>query len=344
MYKSIIRPRLFALSQDDAEIAHEHGLAALRFLGKTPLRQILTILLRVHKPRTVFGLIFPNPIGMAAGFDKNAEVLPGLAALGFGFVEAGTVTVYPQEGKPRPRMFRLEEDRAMINRMGFNNHGSEAMAKNLASRPKLGIPVGISIGKSANAKLGYETITEYVILADRLAPLADYLVLNISSPNTKDIRGLQERGALAALGVRVSQALAAHAMRENEDKKPLLFKIAPDVNDQQMNDILALTEAYADGLIISNTTVARPESLRSPHKSEIGGLSGPPLLSQALHLIAYAHKLLPKMPLIGVGGIETPDDVARMIDAGATLGQLFTALIYQGPLLPYRLNRSLLRY
>ncbi len=279
------------------------------------------------------GLSFPNPIGLAAGFDKDARVPSAMAKLGFGFVECGTVTPRPQPGNPKPRLFRLAEDEAVINRMGFNNRGMAAAARNLGGRRRKGV-VGINIGANKDSP---DRIADYVQGFGRLAPLADYVTVNVSSPNTPGLRGLQSKDELTRLLAALTEARAAGA------QKPLLLKIAPDLDAHALDDIAeVVTQARIEGVIVSNTTVARPP-LQSRNAGEAGGLSGRPLFEPSTGILRQMRKRLPReVVLIGVGGISSGGDAYEKILAGASLVQLYTALVYQGPGLVGRIKRDLL--
>ncbi|MBS0469704.1 MAG: quinone-dependent dihydroorotate dehydrogenase [Proteobacteria bacterium] len=280
-----------------------------------------------------FGLRFPNPVGLAAGFDKNAEVPAAMAKFGFGFVECGTVTPRPQAGNPRPRLFRLTEDRAVINRMGFNNEGMEAAAARLAARKRNGI-VGINIGANKDSE---DRIADYRIAFARLAPLADYVTVNVSSPNTPGLRGLQNKDELSALLSSLAEARAREPRR-----MPVLLKIAPDLDLAALDDIASVTAATGmDGIIVSNTTIARPPTLRSPLAKEQGGLSGAPLFEPSTQILREMRART-TLPLIGVGGIASGADAHAKLKAGATLVQLYSALAYEGPGLVARIKRELL--
>jgi len=281
------------------------------------------------------GLSFPNPIGLAAGFDKDAEVPDAMARFGFGFVECGTVTPRSQSGNPRPRLFRLGEDRAVINRMGFNNGGMDAAAARLAARKGKGI-VGINIGANKDSA---DRIADYRTGFARLAPLADYVTVNVSSPNTPGLRGLQNRDELGRLlglltGERTRLSL----------KQPILLKIAPDLDGHALDDIAAvLREAAIEGLIVSNTTIARPPSLKSPLAKEQGGLSGAPLFEPSTQILREMRRRLPpSLTLIGAGGVASGADAYAKIRAGASLVQLYSALTFNGPGLIARIKRELL--
>ena len=279
-----------------------------------------------------FGLNFPNPVGLAAGFDKNAQVPDAMARFGFGFVECGTVTPRPQAGNPRPRLFRLSEDQAVINRMGFNNDGMVAAANNLKARRAKGI-VGINIGANKDSE---DRIADYALCFAELAPLADYVTVNVSSPNTPGLRGLQGKDELTRLLGTLIEARSRHG------HKPLLLKIAPDLDLHALDEIAQVVrESGIEGLIVSNTTIARP-ALASPHAGETGGLSGKPLLEPSTAILREMYQRLgDAVTLIGVGGIASGEDAYAKIRAGATLVQLYSALAFQGPGLVGRIKREL---
>jgi dihydroorotate dehydrogenase len=267
-----------------------------------------------------FGRVLKNPIGLAAGFDKNAAALTALGRLGFGFVEAGTVTPRPQPGNPRPRLFRLVEDAAVINRMGFNNAGLEVFLANLRRAERGAAAIGANIGIN---KEGADPERDYPALVNALSPHADYITINISSPNTPGLRDLQSEARLTAI-------LAAIAT-----PKPVFVKIAPDLSPEGLEAVVSVALARnIAGLIISNTTLARPDTLRSPHKSQTGGLSGAPLFGPSTAMLARAHKLCGgRLTLIGAGGVATPEQALAKILAGASLVQLYTGFAYGGPAL-----------
>jgi dihydroorotate dehydrogenase len=272
----------------------------------------------------ILGLSFPNPIGLAAGFDKDAEAFAAALSLGFGFVEVGTITPRPQAGNPRPRLFRLPEDGAVINRMGFNSAGLDAVAGRLAVRTGPGI-VGANIGRNKDSA---DAIADYRASLERLAGLVDYVTVNISSPNTPGLRDLQARERLDPLLGALAEARARAGRRI-----PILVKIAPDLPVVEACAAADAALAFAmDGLIIGNTTVARPAGLRGRHRNEGGGLSGRPLFGPSTRLLAEVrHHVGARLPLVGVGGVGSPDDAYAKIRAGASLVQLYTALVYQGP-------------
>lgn len=282
---------------------------------------------------TVAGLALPNCVGLAAGFDKDAEVPDAMLAAGFGWVECGTVTPLPQAGNPRPRLFRLSEDRAVINRMGFNNRGLEAYAAQLAGRARRGV-VGANIGANKDAA---DRVADYVTGLERVAGLCDYITVNISSPNTPGLRALQTRAALDELLGRLAEARAGLAARP-----PAFLKVAPDLQADEPAEIVAAVRRHGfDGIIVSNTTVARPETLRSSFAKETGGLSGAPLLEPSTAMLAAFRAVDADLPLIGVGGITSGADAYAKIRAGADAVQLYSALVYGGPGLVVRIKREL---
>ncbi len=327
----LLRPLVMAL---DAEAAHRLTIWALkRMRPKKPAPDDPILATRV------FGLDFPNPVGIAAGFDKHGEAPLQLAALGFGFVELGSVTPRPQPGNARPRVFRLPEDRAVINRYGFNSVGAADASANLAARARalgaMAAPLGINLGKNKETP-AEKAAEDFAMTAAALGAFARYVVVNVSSPNTPGLRALQGRGEVESILVRVRDALGAAA-------PPLLVKIAPDLAEADLADIAAVALAgLCDGVIVSNTTIRRPDSLRSRHKSETGGLSGAPLKPFALETLRAMYRLTERrVPLIGVGGIASGADAYERIRTGASLVQLYTALVYEGPALVARVKREL---
>jgi len=319
----LIRPLIFAL---DAERAHRLTIAALKLMPAMSVQQPDP---KLHM--RVAGVDFPNPVGLAAGFDKNADVFRPMLELGFGFAEVGTVTPLPQAGNPKPRLFRLTEDRAVINRMGFNNAGLDA-AKARLTQPRRGI-VGVNIGANKDSA---DRIGDYVAGVRAMAKLADYLTVNISSPNTPGLRDLQGKAALDEL-------LAAVMAARGQSGPPIFLKLAPDLEPGDIDDIAAVAiRRKIDALIISNTTITRP-GLRSHHCSEAGGLSGAPLKGLALERLRDFRKATGgEMPLIAAGGIENGVDAYARIKAGASLVQLYSALVYQGPELARLITGELL--
>lgn len=336
-------PLLFraVLSRFDPEFAHHAGMAVVRVLGAPPFADATRAFTRPDPSLRVeaLGLTFPSPFGIAAGFDKNAVGVRGLAALGFGHVEVGTVTAISQKGNPKPRLFRLIADRALINRMGFNNQGADAVARRLA-KLRRGAPdtvIGVNIGKSRVVEVEDAT-ADYVASATRLAPLADYLAVNVSSPNTPGLRGLQAVETLAPL---------LRAVREASGSTPLLVKIAPDLPDEEVAAIsrMAVAEGLA-GIIAHNTTISRDGLLTDAASVEAagaGGLSGAPLKQRSLEVLRIVRESVPaEFCVIAVGGVETPADVQERLDAGATLVQGYTAFLYRGPFWGRELNRGLI--
>jgi dihydroorotate dehydrogenase len=317
-YERVLRPLLFRLGGGDAETAHEWTLRALERLRR-PLARLHWPLSPLSPPgaaRTVFGVDFPNPVGLAAGMDKDGRALAAWPALGFGFVEVGTVTRHAQPGNERPRLFRLPADEAIVNRMGFNNAGAAALAQRLAKLGRLPVPLGISLGKSKITPLS-EAVADYAESIRLLRPYGDYFAVNVSSPNTPGLRTLQDTGPLREL------------IEELAGDSPLLVKIAPDLTDDALGDLIDVCLAGGvAGLIATNTTIDRP----GVRTTESGGLSGRPLFARALEVVRFVGKHS-GLPVIGVGGITRPDDAARLIDAGASLVQLYTGFIYHGPAL-----------
>lgn len=313
-----LRALLFRL---EAEHAHEVVTGQMQLLQRIPLA--LSLIERICRPasapREVLGMTFRSPIGIAAGFDKNALLMPFLAALGFGFVEVGTVTLRPQPGNPRPRMFRLSQTKALVNRMGFNNDGADAVAARLAAWER-NVPLLVNVGKNRDVALE-AAVENYVECYRRVAPHADAAVLNLSSPNTPGLRDLQRPEHLDAL------LRAVRSVRSG----PVLIKIAPDLDDAQIGEICAICIDLADGMICTNTTAV-----------EGGGLSGKPLMEKSTNVLTEVRKRVgPNYPLIGVGGVFTADDVRAKMAAGADLVQVYTSFVYEGPALPRRLASAL---
>lgn len=324
MIYSLLRKLLFHL---DAEAAHEWTEAQIEHLQQIPI--VLRALERICRPpssakREILGMKFPSPIGIAGGFDKNATMMPFLAALGFGFIEVGTVTLKPQPGNPKPRLFRYPADRALINRMGFNNDGADVIASRLR-RWERTVPVLVNVGKNRDVPLE-GAVESYVECYRRVAPHADAAVLNLSSPNTPGLRDLQRPEHLEALlnGVRSIQV------------GPVLIKIAPDLEDAQIGEICDVCVRLADGMICTNTTLDR-----RPGMNEAGGLSGEPLMEKSTNVLRKVRERVGAgYPLIGVGGIFTVDDVRAKLAAGADLVQIYTSFVYEGPMIAKRLARA----
>lgn len=351
MYQ-LLRPLLFRLAP---ETAHQLTLHAVQFAGKFPpsYRLLLQLYKAPAEPVQVFGLTFKNPIGLAAGYDKDGVAVRGLASLGFGHLEVGTVTPMPQPGNPHPRVFRLPEDEAVINRMGFPGNGSAYMAKSLRGRQKRmglfrsvlgtaskkqpdrpnrpnGIVLGVNIGKNKSTP-NEEAVLDYLALLQIFAPLADYLAINISSPNTVGLRQLQGRAALEGL---LTQLDIQRRMEEKQLEKriPLLVKLAPDLAEQELDDAVdVILGTHMDGIIATNTTLAR-DGLASRHRDETGGLSGSPLRVRSEAVLSHlVQQVDGRIPIVSVGGIMNPDDAKKRLDLGATLIQVYTGLVYQGP-------------
>ncbi|CUT12897.1 Dihydroorotate dehydrogenase EC 1331 [Bradyrhizobium sp.] len=318
----------------DPEDAHRLAIQGLRFLppGK-PHADDPKLAVRA------FGLNFPNPIGMAAGFDKSAEVPDALLRLGFGFVEIGSVTPKPQSGNPRPRLFRLERDEAVINRMGFNNDGAETALRRLAARAQHGGIVGVNVGANKDSP---DRVNDYVKLIETFAPVASYFTVNVSSPNTPGLRNLQEGALLDDLLARVIDA--RQRVRESAGDTPVLLKIAPDLSLAQLDDVVQVARSRrVDGMIVSNTTIARPSTLREEMRArEQGGLSGRPLFRLSTRMVAETYvRVEGAFPLIGVGGVDSGGAALTKIRAGASLIQLYSSLVYKGLGLVDEIKRDL---
>lgn len=349
---SVLRPLLFRL---DPELSHRLTLYVLRFTGYLP--PLLWALHRVYeapaKPVTAFGLTFRNPVGLAAGYDKDGLALRGLAALGFGHLEIGTVTPRPQPGNPRPRLFRLPEDEAITNRLGFPSQGAESVMRNLSSYRRLTFDVrpstsnlqpstviGVNLGKNKDTPLE-EAAQDYLSLMNRFAAIANYLTLNISSPNTEGLQRLQGRTMLESLLKTVRQGRDTIAAGQ-AGNAPLLVKLSPDLTDAELEDAVGVAlDQGMHGLIVTNTTRAR-QGLRSPHQREAGGLSGAPLGVRSEAVLRQAVQYVDgRIPVISAGGIMSPEDAKRRLELGAALIQIYTGLVYRGPGLVNAIVRSL---
>jgi dihydroorotate dehydrogenase len=358
IYRSIIRPVAFRCFPD-AEDAHDWGMAAMGALAWTcrqipALAQIAKTLTGATNPqlsRTIAGIRFPTPIGLAGGFDKQARAIHGWAALGFGFAEVGTVTCHPQPGNPRPRLFRLPQQQAIINRFGFNNPGCHALALNLRRQLPFPIPVMVSLGKSKITP-NEQATEDYLESLRQVHPYADLISINVSSPNTPGLRQLQDRIALQELlsalqseGRRLGPNPSAlwRETRHLQNPTPLFLKISPDLTTYALDELLeVVTEQKVAGLIATNTTLDRDKiPATTPRRDETGGLSGPPLHEKSLQVLRHIRRQLPKIPLIGVGGIHNPQTAMAMFEAGADLVQIYTGLVYEGPGLPRLLNLHL---
>ncbi|WP_119355199.1 quinone-dependent dihydroorotate dehydrogenase [Azohydromonas sediminis] len=337
---ALARPFLFGL---DPERAHDLTLDAIAALQDTPARCLWTQP-RVDDPVTVAGLRFPNRVGLAAGLDKNGRCIDGLGAMGFGFIEVGTVTPKPQPGNPKPRMFRLPQAQALINRMGFNNDGLAAFVANVQRAHRFraaGGIVGLNIGKNAATPIE-RAVDDYLTGLTGVYPHADYVTVNISSPNTKNLRALQGDEALDAL-LAALQARRAELERAHARRVPLLLKIAPDLDDAQIDLIAATVVRHGlDGVIATNTTVARDAVQGLPHADEAGGLSGRPVFEASNRVIRRLRTALGAgVAIVGVGGVMSGTDARAKLDAGADLVQLYTGLIYRGPALVSEVARAL---
>ena len=342
-YKSLIKPLFFQL---DPETAHEVAVDMMRVLSATPVLRDgmawFNQLSEEAEPVKLFGLDFPNRVGLAAGFDKNAVCWRAFEALGFGHVEVGTVTYRAQPGNPKPRLFRFPEEECLLNRMGFNNEGAAFVAerlKGLKGPGERGIPLGINIGKSKVAPID-EAVEDYLGSFDILADLADYIVINVSSPNTPNLRKLQEGGRLRELLGELQKRNQARAVGTGKSR-PILLKIAPDLTEGEINDILEiLFDLKFDGIIATNTTMAREGVFADINQA--GGLSGKVVESMATKVIEHiAKQTQGKLPIIGVGGIYDGDSAARKLDAGASLVQIYSGMVYEGAFLGRRIAKHL---
>src|SRR5262245_35149234 len=341
LYERLLRPALFRATADDPERAHEWVMEWLAGASHMPLTLApLAGALTVHGSRLrqkLLGLTFPNPVGLAAGFDKNAVALRALAALGFGFIEAGTVTYHAQAGNERPRLLRLPAERALVNRMGFNNDGAAVVARRLGRTGRLTVPLGVSLGKSRVTPLADAT-EDYLASLRLLEPFADYIAVNVSSPNTPGLRSLQQRSQVdALLGALLAEA-AALAERRGDAPKPVLVKVAPDLADAALDELLEAALARGvSGVIAVNTTVQHTAGFE-------GGLSGAPLRERALAIVRHIYQRTEgRLPIVGVGGIFSAADAYAMIRAGASLVQVYTGFIYEGPAIARRINDGLLQ-
>ena len=336
MYKKIILPILFLI---DPEKVHNIIFSSIKILFKFPFVKFLVskfyIIDDSRLEKSLFGIKFKNPVGLAAGFDKNAQLYEELTSFGFGFIEIGTVTPKPQSGNPKKRLFRLVEDSAIINRMGFNNVGVEEVIENLKKNKST--LIGGNIGKNKITPNSL-AIDDYVASFNMLFDYVDYFVVNVSSPNTPNLRDLQEKEPLTKL---INSLISIN--RNKNKPKPILLKIAPDLNNNQLLDIISIVKnAGLDGIIATNTTINR-DNLKSVNKNELGGLSGKPLTSRSTEVIKFISKNSNKtIPIIGVGGINSVADALEKFDAGADLIQIYTGFIYEGPNLIRSINKALL--
>ena len=337
MYQRLIKPFLFLF---DPEKVHYFTFSLIKLLTSIPGVNLLLKYLYVVEDskleREVFGLKFPNPVGLAAGFDKNAVLYKELSHFGFGFIEIGTLTPKGQPGNPKKRLYRLKEDQAIINRMGFNNNGVDDAVKRLKKNKS--VLIGGNIGKN-KVTPNEEAVNDYIYCFNALFDYVDYFVVNVSSPNTPNLRALQDKAPLTHL-----LSTLKKLNDKKESPKPILLKIAPDLSNDQLLDIIDIvTTVNIDGVIATNTTLNR-EGLQSTHKTEVGGLSGKPLTKRSTEVIRFLVKESNNaFPIIGVGGIHTPEDALEKLDAGAALVQLYTGFVYEGPAAIRNINRALLK-
>ena len=341
MYKLIIRPILFCF---DPEKVHYFTFSLIRFLCKIPgISSILRSMYLIEDKRLerkLFGLTFKNPVGLAAGFDKDAKLYHELSNFGFGFIEIGTLTPKPQDGNPKKRLFRLKADKAIINRMGFNNGGVFEAVERLKANE--GVLIGGNIGKN-KVTPNEDAVDDYRICFKALFDYVDYFVVNVSSPNTPNLRALQDKEPLTKLLKELMNENKSQSIRAQSKPKPILLKIAPDLTDEQLLDIIEIVaDTEIDGVIATNTTISR-DGLLDENKMEMGGLSGKPLTNRSTEVIRFlSQKSNKAFPIIGVGGINSAEDALEKLDAGADLIQLYTGFIYEGPKLIKQINQALL--
>lgn len=332
LYPLLVRPFVFA---QDAETAHESSLELLntfRYLVPGSLQR---------KPVEVMGLNFPNPVGLAAGLDKNADYLPGLSRLGFGFIEVGTVTPRPQAGNPKPRLFRLTQHNSIINRMGFNNKGVDHLLNNIRQLPEHNYVLGINIGKNLTTPVE-QALSDYTLALRQVYTAADYITINISSPNTPGLRNLQSEDALEALLKGISDSRKS-LQDEHQIYRPVALKVAPDLDDQAIGPISDLLVKYEiDALIASNTTLDKSKVQGHPSANEAGGLSGAALTEKSRHILYKFHQQLQdEIPIISVGGIDSPEEAQLRLDLGAKLIQVYSAIIFKGPGIIQKITKSI---
>jgi dihydroorotate dehydrogenase len=342
VYKLFIKPLFFLLPP---EKAHYLTIFLLKLTLAIPVvNSIFKSLYKVKDDRlkrNLFGLTFENPVGLAAGFDKEGKYYEAMSSLGFGFIEVGTVTPKGQPGNPQPRLFRLPKDQALINRMGFNNEGMDALAERLKKKRPKNLIIGGNIGKN-KATPNENATDDYVLCFEKLFPLVDYFVVNVSSPNTPDLRALQDKEPLTKL-----LSTLQNLNHQKDKPKPILLKIAPDLTDSQLDDIIEIVrDTKIEGVIATNTTISRADLQESASRIEAiggGGLSGKPVKQRSTEVIRYLNtKSKGSFTIIGVGGISSPEDAIEKIEAGASLVQIYTGLIYEGPALVKRINQALL--
>jgi len=335
IYQKLLKPIFFSFDPERVHHLVFRMIKAVHFLPASS--QLIRLLYRVKHPsleQHLFGLHFPNPVGLAAGFDKDAKLYRELANFGFGFIEIGTLTPKPQEGNPKKRLFRLEKEGGLINRMGFNNEGVEAAVQRL--KKNKGVLIGGNIGKNKNTP-NDQAVEDYLICFEALFPYVDYFVVNVSSPNTPNLRALQDKKPLTHL----LQTLKERNQKK-ENPKPILLKIAPDLSEDQLLDIIDIVKSVKiDGVIATNTTLSR-DGLTSEAREEAGGLSGKPLTHRSTEVIRFlSEKSNRAFPIVGVGGIHCPQDAIEKLNAGASLVQLYTGFVYEGPALVKRINKAL---
>lgn len=343
MYKYFIRPILFLL---DPEKVHYISFSLIKFFSKIGILSVIAPFFKVEDKRLekeIFGLKFKNPVGLAAGFDKNAVLYNELSLFGFGFVEIGTLTPKPQDGNPKKRLYRLKADKAIINRMGFNNNGVFDAVEQLKKEHK--VLIGGNIGKN-KVTPNNEAIKDYLICFDALFDHVDYFVVNVSSPNTPGLRELQDKEPLTGLLKELQKENNKYVNKKNTKRKPILLKIAPDLTDDQLMDIIDIVRSTKiDGIIATNTTIDR-SNLKSDYLlvEQSGGLSGKPLKERSTEVIRFLSKNSNKaFPIIGVGGIHSAEDALEKLDAGADLIQLWTGFVYEGPTLVKKINKAILQ-
>jgi len=344
LYRSLVRPLLF---KSDPEKIHEAGLNFLEFIQNSILRNLLAKAFAHTDERLeneLFGLRFGNPVGLAAGFDKNGRLLKIIPALGFGFLEVGTVTGRPQSGNPRPRLFRLPEDKALINRFGFNSEGALAVSRRLAKAGKPEIPLGVNLGKTERVSVT-DAVDDYLFSFETLYPFGEYFAVNVSCPNTPELQCLQEREPLKNLLGALIRKNEQLADKSGRDRKPILVKICPDLNPPQIDDIIRVVEdLHVDGIIAANTTVSRHGLREKTAHEEWGGVSGRPLTKMSTETIVSLYRRVGrKIPIIGVGGIFNAEDAYEKIKAGASLVQVYTGMIYEGPGVIKNINKGLIK-
>lgn len=341
-YRHLLRPALFRVGGGDAETAHEQTLHRLANLGPRRRAAIAATLKVPTQSVTVAGLTFPGRVGLAAGVDKNGIAALAWPALGFGHVELGTVTAQPQPGNDKPRLFRLRDSQAIINRMGFNNAGAQALADRLRATGPIGVPIGVSVGKTKVTPVA-DAVGDYLTSVRALDTVADYFAVNVSSPNTPGLRSLQDKEPLAELLAEIVTETTRLAAATGARPTPIFVKIAPDLTDSAIDDVLEVA-AHADvsGIIATNTTISRDGLADAdlPLAVEAGGLSGTPLTRRSRAVVEYVARHT-AMPIIGVGGIGSADDALALVDAGADLVQVYTGYIYRGPALVMELNQAL---